>query len=162
MQFVLLLVSEIFTTCSGEYLDDMNNLLTVSHKNRNCASFTVTEKETKHDTLTAPGQYRCGDNISVYSGPMSRPGLYHSDRGVSVRLCFDPPGDTVIIVQPIPVAVPIAVSSPVAESTSLGPASCLDPANCLDPAISLGPAVVDNPTRPMAAENPGETLPESK
>uniref|UniRef100_A0A4W5PDM7 DnaJ (Hsp40) homolog, subfamily C, member 5 gamma a n=1 Tax=Hucho hucho TaxID=62062 RepID=A0A4W5PDM7_9TELE len=73
-------------------------------------------------------------------------------------------GDTVIIVQPIPVAVPIAVSSPVTESTSLGPAISLGPANCLDPANSLGPAnpVVDNPTRPVAAENPGETLPESK
>ncbi|KAK6297441.1 hypothetical protein J4Q44_G00320240 [Coregonus suidteri] len=55
-------------------------------------------------------------------------------------------GDTVIIVQPIPVAVPIAVSSPVAESINLGPAS----------------PVGDNPTSPVAAENPGETLPESK
>jgi hypothetical protein len=153
----MLLVSEIITTCSGEYLDDMNNL-TVSHKNRNCASFTVTENQTKHDKLTASGQYGCGDNISVYSGPMSRPGLSHSDKGVSVRLCFHPPGDTVIIVQPIPVAVPIAVTSPVAESISLGPANCLDPANSLDPANP----VVDNLTRPVAAENPGETLPESK
>ncbi|CAB1340228.1 unnamed protein product, partial [Coregonus sp. 'balchen'] len=85
-------------------------------------------------------KYGNGDNTSVYSGPMSRTGSSRSDREVFLYVC-----DTVIIVQPIPVAVPIAVSSPVAESINLGPAS----------------PVGDNPTSPVAAENPGETLPES-